>query len=117
VDPDNKMQVLNPELTITIGPQDIPVGMASFNARQHVPFNNHDKQDFNIFFSAKNGLWTELFRLRRINGNREIAIKVEGRPGMNVPFSTHKLYEQISKDFPRSELDPNWRRTFKPPSH
>jgi hypothetical protein len=113
VDPNDPQQVVNPLLQIIIGPQDISAGLAWIDWQQHIPFRNQSKQDFNVFFSAKNGVWTEQFRLRRINGKSERAILVEGRPGMNIPFARHKLFEQISPGFPQSELDATWGKTPK----
>ena len=50
-----------------------------------------DKRDFNIFFSARNGLCTQLLRLRKLNGKWFQATRVKIREGN----TEKKVFEQI----------------------
>jgi hypothetical protein len=61
------------------------------------PLPKLDRQDFNIFISARNGFITELLRRRRINGRWQSAVKVT-RDGDNA-----LLFERVDPDFPRDE--------------
>jgi hypothetical protein len=84
---------------------DLTVGLAVPNFSLRIPFTDPDKQDFNIFFTAKNGLWDEKLRIRSINANRQTAFKVF-RGDKNGKAVT--LFESIPKDFPKSELGSDW---------
>jgi len=84
---------------------DLTVGLALNSFSLRVTFTDPDKQDFNVFFTAKNGLWDEKLRIRRINTNRQTAIKVF-RGDKNGKAIT--LFESVPKDFPKSELDSDW---------
>ena len=72
----------------------------------HIPIRNGTKADFNIFFSARNGFWSELVRLRKVNGLWTQATKVQ------VDFAgarteQHRLpWTAVEQNFPQSEL--NW---------
>jgi hypothetical protein len=63
----------------------------------NVPFDGTDNQQFNIFFSARNGLWTESLRVQRKNSNWYQAIRVLRRVD-----ETHEpiIFEQIDPDYP-----------------
>lgn len=50
---------------------------------------------WNIFFSARNGFFTQLLRVRKINGEWQPAIRVMRRDGREVAF------EKIPEGFPR----------------
>ncbi len=52
------------------------------------------ERDFNIFFSARNGLYTQLLRLRKIDGEWVSAIKIE-KNGKNI-------FEKVHEKFPRN---------------
>jgi hypothetical protein len=73
--------------------------------------------NFNVFFTARNGDWTELFRARRIHDGWATAIIVEGS------FSSMKkssiVCETIDKRFPEGALDKEFREfrktSTKPP--
>ena len=60
------------------------------------PFDlgSSSSRDFNIHFSARNGLFTQLLRLRKTNGKWTTAIKIE-KDGNTV-------FEKIKDDFPRT---------------
>jgi hypothetical protein len=63
-----------------------------------VPFSDNKKQDFNIFFNARNGFWEQGLRLRFINGHWSVATRVSRRHAKGSDL----LYEQIDPDFPRN---------------
>lgn len=60
----------------------------------HIPIRHTDQQDYNIFFSARNGIWTELLRMRKVDGlwaqailvKREFA-NVKNRKGPKLPLT------------------------------
>lgn len=52
-------------------------------------------QDYNIFFSARNGRFTQLVRLRKINGQWLVATKVTDQ-------NDKVIHEQIDQHFPRN---------------
>lgn len=63
------------------------------------PFDlgSSSSRDFNIFFGARNGLFTQLLRLRKIDGKWTTAIKVD-KDGKTV-------FEKINDDFPKTKQD------------
>ncbi len=62
---------------------------------------NSSKRDFNIFFSARNGLYTQLLRLRKVDGEWISAIKVEKDNEM--------IFEKVHEKFPiDKEGKVNW---------
>ena len=72
---------------------DLSVGSARILG--NFPVGDGDKHDFNIFFNGLNGFWTQLLRLRRVNGKWEFAIQVTG-PTKKEPF------ENVSAGYPRN---------------
>ncbi len=55
-----------------------------------------EKKDFNVFFSARNGLVTQLIRFRRVNGQWTQAIRVLDRARGAEP-----ILERIDEHYPR----------------
>lgn len=67
------------------------------------PFSPPGKR-YNIFFSAKNGIWSEQLRIRLVNNAWVSAVKVE-RLLMNRQQSKSTvvtIYQQVNPDFPRN---------------
>lgn len=58
-----------------------------------------DHFNANVFFTARNGVWTELFRARRVSDGWAVAIRVTG--GFTSLKKWKIMCEQISPDFPR----------------
>lgn len=59
-----------------------------------------DRRDFNILFNGINGYWTELLRLRRVDGKWLQAVKVK-REIINGNHMTEKdIFQQIDTGFP-----------------
>lgn len=52
------------------------------------------QRDFNIFFSARNGMFEELLRLRKIDGHWRRALRVRR--------NEKTVFEKIDKEFPRN---------------
>ena len=72
-----------------------------------IPFNDPESQDFNIFFSARNGIWSEKVRLRKVHGTWVGAIAVT-RPSKKNRNSEDTIFEKIDKGFPEDAID--WKR-------
>jgi hypothetical protein len=83
-----------------------------------VPFNtplaigDSSKRDINVNFSAKNGVWSEEYRIRSTkNGLREaILVKMTVPPDKkNQKFTDKTVFTKIDKDFPQSVLGAEWK--------
>ena len=69
-----------------------------------IPFSNGESQDFNVFFVARNGAWTEELHLRKRPGGWVKALRVYQ--------GTKRLLMCIDKDYPRDFRDLSvWRGT------
>lgn len=69
---------------------------------QIITLSDSPRQDFNIFFDARNGYWDENLRMRKVGNNWLEAIRVmrdvrhkHGKTTMKV------IYERIPKEFPK----------------
>ncbi|MEW5992867.1 MAG: hypothetical protein AB1744_00530, partial [Candidatus Zixiibacteriota bacterium] len=62
------------------------------------PFNlgTSARRDFNIFFSARNGLFTQLLRMRKVDGKWFYATKVQKQDKV--------IFEKIDDKFPRNDI-------------
>ena len=54
-------------------------------------------RDFNIFFSARNGLFTQLLRMRKVGGKWLYATKVQKQD--------KTIFEKVDDNFPRNDND------------
>ena len=67
--------------------------------------SNPESIRYNIFISARNGMFTELLRLRKVNGVWKSAMKVEKKnyseKTPNAPPTL--LKEQVDPDFPKDK--------------
>jgi hypothetical protein len=64
-----------------------------------------DSRDFNVFFSAVNGFWTENLRIRKVDGAWRQAIRVEtqdARPRV--------LFQRVEPGFPKAKGKVDWGR-------
>jgi hypothetical protein len=60
-------------------------------------FSDSGYQNFNVFFTARNGFWTQFIRWQRLPGDKWVqATKVM------ADNSTKTIYEEIDKEFPRN---------------
>jgi hypothetical protein len=84
---------LENELHFNIG------NVAPHNSRMLVPISlSNDSLRWNIFFSARNGFFTELLRMRRVNGKWKTALKVVTNPMRGEERKT--LFEKVDPDYP-----------------
>lgn len=91
---------LSSDINLTIG--ELQVGRVWINRGLAVPFSDERAQDFNIFFSARNGIWTEILRLRKVGNSWSPALRVRFSP-TDIPNPPAKpAFEQVPKDFPRN---------------
>jgi len=74
-----------------------------------------DYQELNIFFSAKNGWWTQLWRLQKVNGQWEEAIIVVGTLDRRRYPKGAILKRYVTKGYPVQKLaaDEDWRNQEK----
>lgn len=63
------------------------------------PMPQSGEARYNVFFSARNGLFTELVRIKRIDGKWVSAYRVKRSQGDNL----ETLYEKIDPAFPRDK--------------
>jgi len=82
---------------------DIPVSAGAL-LPEVVPFSDSQHQNFNIFFSALNGEWWELLRLRKVNGRWLEAIRVKRRQGR----VERTLFERVDKGYPTVAGHADW---------
>jgi|LQYC01.1.fsa_nt_gi hypothetical protein len=89
----NKMNIYN----FTQSDTNIPIGSMIKNTSSTLgrfDLGKSSNRDFNIFFSANNGLFTELLRLRKVDGKWLSAIKVQKEGKV--------IFEKIDSNFPRT---------------
>ncbi len=96
------------KLKLGIRPSDIALkvpelhpGGAYLNPTACLPFSDCQEQDFNIFFSARNGMWVEKLRLRRTGDEWATACQV----WVTNPTEASKepVFEEISPDYPKAQ--------------
>jgi len=61
-----------------------------------IPFSGSERQDFNIFFSARSGFWHQNLSLRRVDDNWVSALRVFRRDDKEAT----PIYEKIDSQFP-----------------
>lgn len=62
--------------------------------QQHIPLGTGNSRRFNVFFSARNGSFTQILRLKRING--------VWRHALTVTRNNDLIHKDISDDYPRN---------------
>jgi hypothetical protein len=67
-----------------------------------------DKRNFNIFFTGTNGFWTELLRLRKVNGTWLEAVRVTRDKVEGSKLSSEKAFEQVEAGYPRVSGKVDW---------
>ena len=67
-----------------------------------IPFTDEQSQDFNIFFSARNGVWTEKLRLRKVRDHWSNALQVWLSPLGTAKPPAKPILEKVANDFPRN---------------
>ena len=92
--PENLQQV---EVSLLVG--DVIPGHASM-LRQGLPLGSGERRSFNVFFSARNGSFSQLLRYRKVNGKWLSAVKINSKA---------TLFEDVQKGFPRNAAgDVEW---------
>jgi len=61
---------------------------------------NADEQDYDLFFVARNGHWTQELRFRRVDGQWKQAIRVRQ---VTATAGSPPLYESVESGFPLNE--------------
>lgn len=81
-----------------------------------VQFSGTDKQDFNVFFGARNGFWTELLRYRKVKDRWVAARMVESSLNPRYPKGA-VVHRVVDKEFPVDDLkqDTGWQDGEKLP--
>jgi hypothetical protein len=81
---------------------DVPLGSVAVPGSTSIRFSENEFQSFNIFFSARNGLWSEALRLKKVNGNWVTAIQVSRESDDRRKGKFHKtvLYTVTPKEYP-----------------
>lgn len=80
-----------------------------------IPFTDPNAQDFNVFFTARNGSWTQLLRLRWVGGIWQYATRVliDQSQAHHVK---NPVFESISPNYPRTATgEVDWRTEFTSP--
>jgi len=88
------------DLNVAIG--DMAVSTA--NPLQQITFSASDRQSFNVFFSAHNGLWTEELRFRLVNGGWTRAIRVSKIVGKK----NKDIWQKVDPKYPRIMGNVDW---------
>jgi hypothetical protein len=98
---------------LIIRPGNLAVGKAWFDTSISIPITEPNKQDFNIFFTAKNGSWNEALKFRLVQGAWQMALSVrlDVMPKNKTDkMTSRKVYEVVSDQFPKTELGSDWGR-------
>lgn len=86
---------------LILHPGSIARGSAWFSPREYVRFTDAKRPDFNVFFSARNGLWHEVLRIRQVNGQWLEVLSVFRTDGLR---DTLIYASPIPKDFPNEAV-------------
>ena len=91
------------QVPAAIAPHTATGGISGF----HIPIRNSEKADFNVFFSARNGFWSELIRIRKVKGLWVEATRVQ-QDFARVKTEHHPMpWTNVEKGFPLKELSWN----------
>jgi hypothetical protein len=76
-----------------------------------------DRQDMNVLFSARNGLWEQVWRWRNVKGNWYWATTVKGNFDPKRSPNGTILLRKVMKGFPEEDLksDGDWQNDLKLP--
>ena len=92
--------VFTNDVNLSIG--DLAVSTAK--PLQQIIFPSSDRQSFNIFFSAHNGLWTEELRLRFVDGSWTRAVRVSRLEGSREA----SIWKRVDPKYPRPNGKVDW---------
>ena len=92
-------EILSADTDIVLGDMPPYTALPRFNLIQ---LAGQTERDFNIFFGARNGFWSEELRLRLIGGKWLAASRVVRMEIGSKKKTPDKLFERIDKEFPRN---------------
>jgi hypothetical protein len=96
--------LLDPRVTHLWHIGDLAPGSALPESGVKLPFAANGKVDFNIFFSStRSGFWIENLKLRRVNNNWAVAMRVFRQRGKRKIINL--MRPTIDKNFPVKDLD------------
>ncbi len=84
------------DVAIDLG--DLFAGRAWMNATARLPFTGESAQDFNLFFSARNGMWNQKLLTREVGGDWIMATRVWRCAGSDASESL--VFERVDPGFP-----------------
>ena len=85
-------------MTLRIGTLAPKLGWFDFSVS--VPFSEPEYQSFNIFFSARNGAWTEELRLKKIQMKWVTAVRVTRASLKGDKMRSDEIYRAVDKEYP-----------------
>jgi hypothetical protein len=77
----------------------------AFSPSVAIPFSESVRQDFRIFFSARNGYWMEDLSIRVVDGKTRQALRVSQEFGKRPKL----MFRKIDKEFPLVDGHVDWR--------
>jgi hypothetical protein len=98
-----RKQQLTSSSHINLSVGELQVGKTWFNPNVFIPFSDGMAQDFSISFSARNGEWTEVLRLRKVGNDWCQALRVSFTPLGAIKPSEKPVFEKIAEQFPRNK--------------
>jgi hypothetical protein len=98
---------INEMLGIQVNVGELSPITAKMQFDQVIPLSDPSRVDFNVFFDARNGTWTELLRMRKVGKNWIEAIRVLRDMRRNGKEVQKQVFEQIPKEFPEV---PDWKK-------
>ena len=90
---------IQPNVVLNVSIGEIHPSMSHVNPQLRLPDSISPNQAFNVFFTARNGRWNQLLRLRMVNCGWTTAMQVWRVEGPVPPEKP--TYEEISSDFPK----------------
>ena len=86
---------------------EIPLGELAVNTggcaeRVRLPFSDDTAQNFNVFFMARNGRWTEACALGRWMAIGRVPFRLQGN-SVDQSVTQDPMFEQVDTDYPRND--------------
>jgi hypothetical protein len=78
---------------------ELAANSSALNLSWNIPFTDINKQDFRVFYGARNGFWNEDLAIRRVNGECFEALKVWKDSGKKSIV----VFSKIDPGFPLNE--------------
>jgi hypothetical protein len=87
------------DISIDLG--DLSAGRAWMNPTARLPFTGGTAQEFNVFFSARNGMWNQKLLTRKVADDWLTATRVWRCAGSEAPEGL--AFERVDSAFPRDD--------------